>query len=339
MANPVRSRDSVGTPPVHFYYSWLNGDRFKWAHDLSLTPEQRNEIREKLKSSIHRDGAVKTAENFFGRIRKCTPAQIDTLQKCLEAENYHLDPNSLDAAIFEMGEDGSLAKVRALFPHVSWQEFKDYLGVHQALSGVHMLNYADDVLTWYHQANTKGNTVSDQVLMLASLQQCSLDVSKVTGIMKKVLGKGMQEFDLTQATDHVISIIYDLTPNTSKARAQELADQFTLLHKGWGIAYPVALVTQLAREKHNKSFDMPETSTLDYSTARIDVQVARVFDNTYVCKKQEHSSVSMARLIQSLYDFNERLQFCVDGAAVFSPKEKTGPFNIEGSLFQDVGQP
>ena len=179
MANPIRSRSSVGTPPVHFYHSWLNGDRFQWQPDLSLTPAQRSDIREQLKSDIYRDGAVKTAANFFSRIRKCTPAQLSTLQKCLSAENYHIEPDSLDGAIFEMGNEGSLAKIRALYPQFTWQDFKDHLGTHQALSGVTMLNYANDVLAWYRQEQSLGKTNNDQVLMLASLQQCSLDVSKV----------------------------------------------------------------------------------------------------------------------------------------------------------------
>ena len=339
MASPIRNRSSAGTPPVHFYHAWVNGDRFKWPHDSNLTSSQQSDMREKLKSDIYRDGAVKTADNFFSRIRKCTVEQLSTLQRCLEIENYHLDPSSVDTAIFEMGPEGSLAKIRSLYPHMSWQDFNEHLGVYQALSGVHMLNYADDVLAWYRQEQACGNAGSDQASILVSLQQCPLDVSKVVSVMKNVLSGGNDELDVFQATDNIISIIYDLTPQTAKARGQELADQFTFLHKGWGIAYPVALVAQLAREKHNKFFEIPETSMLDYSAARIDVQVARVFDNTYVVKKQEHSAVSMARIVLSLYDFNERLKFCVEGAAVFAPKDKTVPLNIESSLFQDVGQP
>lgn len=339
MGNPIRSGQSAGTPPEYFYRNWISGDFFDWPNDPSLTSVQSSDFREKLKAAIDLDGPVKTAENFFSRVRKCTAAQLSTLQKSLEREQYRLDCDSLDVAIFEMDSEGSLEKIRSLFPHMSWQDFNEHLGVHQALSGVHMLNYADDLLAWYRQEQASGNTESDQTLMLVSLQQCSLDVSKVVSVMKNVLNGGLDELNVFQATDNIISIIYDLTPQTAKARAQELADQFTFLHKGWGIAYPVALVAQLVREKHNKSFEIPETSMLDYSAARIDVQVARVFDNTYVAKKQEHSAVSMARIVLSLYDFNERLKFCVEGAAVFAPKDKTVPLNIEGSLFQDVGQP
>ena len=340
MGNPIRNRDSVGVPPVHFYQEWINGDHYRWPHDPSLSPSENSSFRETLKSVISREGPVKAADNFFTRIRGCTTAQLATLAEALHRGNYHLDKNSLEEAITDMGTDGNLAKIQALYRNLTWHDFKEGLGLHQALSGNHTLRYANDVLAWYTKEHNGQPDEPDQTLMLMSLQQSKADVSKVAGIMEAVRGSGLETLYINQAVDNTVSLIYDLTPETAKAKAQDLADQFTLLHKGWGIEYPVALVAQLAKEKHGKTFDIPQAASLGYSAARIDVQVAHVFNNTYVAKdKSEHSAVAIARMVQGLYDQNDRYRFCIDGAAIFLPQEKAPGFNVEPGLFQDVGQP
>lgn len=340
MANPIRNRDSVGLPPVHFYQEWINGDHYKWPHDPALTPADSSDFRETLKRTIYMEGPVQTADNFFSRIRKCTVAQLDTLAKCLHRGKYRLDVNSLEAAVTEMGEQGSLAKLRALYRNLTWDEFKNGLGLHQTLAGRYTLLYANDVLGWYREVHGDASDEPDQTLMLSSLQQSKADVSKVAGIMQAVRGDGLETLYLNQAVEHTISLIYDLTDQNKKAKAQDLANQFTLLHKGWGIEYPVALVMQMANEQHGKTFDMPKVGALGYSAARVDVQIARVFNSTYTPKREhEHSAVTMARMVQSLYDKNGRYQFCIDGAAIFLPQEKAPGFDVESNLFQDVGQP
>lgn len=340
MANPIRNRNSVGLPPVHFYQEWINGDHYKWPHDPTLTPAESSNFRETLKSVIYREGAVKAADNFFTRIRGCTAPQLATLAKSLHRGNYHLDNNSLEEAVIGMGMDGNLAKIQALYRNLTWLDFKEGLGLHQALAGQHTMRYASDVVAWYNREHHGNADEPDQTLMLMSLQQSNADASKLAGIMQGIRGDGLETLHINTAIEHTISFIYDLTPETAKSKAQAFADQFLLLHKGWGIEYPVALVTLLAKEDHGKTFDIPEVGALGYSAARIDVQVARVFNHTYVPReKGEHSAVVMARMMQSLYDKKSHVQFCIDGAAVFLPQAPTPDFDVEGSVFQDVGQP
>ena len=340
MVNPIRNGDSIGSPPVHFYQEWINGDHYRWPHDPNLTPAENNNFRENLKSVIYQEGPFKVADNLFSCIRGCTAAQLTTLAKALHRRKYHLEKNSLHEAISGMGRDGNLAKIQALYRKLTWQDFKKGLGLHYALSENNTLRYANDVLAWYTKEHNGQPNELDQTLMLMSLQQSKEDVSEVAGIMQAIRGDGLATLHINQVLENTVSLIYDLTPETAKAREQELADQFTLLHKGWGIQYPVALVTQVAKEEHEKTFDIPQVASLGYAAARIDVQVAQVFNNTYVAQdKSEHSSVAMARLVQSLYNQDDRYRFCIDGAPLFLPQEKTPGFDVDPGLFQDVGQP
>lgn len=340
LSNPIVNEHFGNTPSLDFYQKWINGDTFPWPHDPSLTPFESNVFRDNLRCFIQREGAIRVAERLFYRVRKCTANQLDSLQKCLHAERSYLNIGSLESAISEMGAYGSLPKIRALFPNMTWNDFINNLGMHASLSGTNMLLYATDILAWYDQ-NKNNNTVDVyQMSMLTSLQQCSLDVSKVVGVMRKVYGEGLETLDLSQATENAVSIIYALTPENSQAESQRLADQFTMLHKGFDIAYPVALLVLVSQDIHKKTFNIPEASMLKYSGAKVDIQVAKVFENTQAPNgSKDTAAVKAARLVQSLYDQDERFQFCINGVGRNSQKEKNADINIDGSVFQDVGQP
>lgn len=337
--SPIVNEHVAGPPSLEFYQKWINGDQFLWPHDPSLTLAESNTFREYLKYSIQTEGSVRVAERVFYRVRKCTADQLTNLQKCLHAQKSHLNINSLASAISEMGLYGSLPKLRALFPSMTWEDFNNYLGIHESLSGNHMLLYATDILAWYDQEKTNDTQGTCQMGMLTSLQQCPLDVSTVVSIMRKVYGKGLVKLDLFQATENAVSIIYATTTENSQYKSQQLADQFTMLHKGWGIAYPVALLALMV-QVHNRTFTIPEFSMLKYSGAHVDIQVAKVFSNMQASNGvKDTAAVKAARLVQSLYEKNEQFQFCIKGVGRLSQKEKNAHPEIEGSVFQDVGQP
>lgn len=325
---------------MEFYQEWINGDPFLWPQDPSLTLAENNEFREHLKYSIQTEGRVRVAERLFYRVRKCTAHQLANLQKCLHAKHSYFAMDSLQSAISEMGLYGSLPKIRALFPSMTWEDFNNNLGMHESLSGNKMLFYATDILAWYDQEKTNDTEGMYQMSMLTSLQQCPLDVSTVVSVMRKVYGQGLAKLDLVQATENAVSIVYATTTDNSQYKNQQLADQFTMLHKGLGIAYPVALLVLMVQDIHKKTFNIPELSMLKYSGAQVDIQVAKVFENTQVPNGREDiAAVKAARLVQSLYDQDERFQFCINGVGRLSQKEKIAHLEIEGSLFQEVGQP
>lgn len=339
LSSPIVNEHFAGPPSLEFYQKWINGDQFLWPHDPSLTLAESNKFREYLKYSIQTEGSVRVAERVFYRVRKCTADQLTNLQKCLHAQKSHLNINSLASAISDMGLYGSLPKLRALFPSMTWEAFNNHLGMHESLSGNHMLSYATDILVWYDQEKTNDAEGTCQMSMLTSLQQCPLDVSIVVGVMRKVYGQGLAKLDLFQATENAVSIIYATTPENSQYKSQQLADQLTMLHKGWGIAYPVALLVLMV-QVHNRTFTIPELSMLKYSGAHVDIQVAKVFENTQSPSESKGiAAVKAARLVQSLYDQDEQFKFCINGVGRLSQKEKNAHLDIEGTVFQDVGQP
>ena len=79
---------------------------------------------------------------------------------------------------------------------------------------------------------------------------------------------------------------------------------------------------------------------LKYSGAHVDIQVAKVFENTQSPSESKGiAAVKAARLVQSLYDQDEQFKFCINGVGRLSQKEKNAHLDIEGTVFQDVGQP
>lgn len=344
MANPVRkkqgNREITVSLPLTFYTNWINGVQFPWPNEPSLTDAENKTFRDELEERIYRDGHVLMSVHFFARIRKCTEQQLGTLVKCLQAEGCYLDVHSLDGAIVNMEKQGSLAKLKQLYPNLTWDDFNTCCGVQEALSGSMMPLYANDVLAWYQSECSDDADSGYLPSMLCALQQCKLELSTVLPVMEQVRSLGLVDFSLYESTETPVSLIHDTTLATAMARREELANQFAMLHVGWKVQYPIALMFILMREEYQKSFDVPPIEILHYPTAHVDLQIASIFNGTYIAKaNDDFAVVTAAKLVQTLYDKQSQFHFCIDGTSSLNLKNENCPLEVDSSIFQDVGHP
>lgn len=334
MFGPIVS--DTGPPPNFLYMSWIEGRSGAWPISESMTKQEDREFRSSLRSRFESQTPQENAVALFQTIRSCTAKQITTLQQALDANSYALFEPSIDPAIQTFGKQGNLFKMRALYPAMDWGGFLAHGGVQQSLSSQNMPLYIDDVLEWYSKQSIQ-HTVGGTSMLLALLQ-CPLDLDVVVAAMHKIKSRmAPQELNLSKITENIVSNIYDLTEYTEKNRSQEVANQLTMLHAGWGIEYPLALVTLVMQEQHHKTFKQPPVDMLGYQTANMDIQVANVFRGAADEPiDKNNATVIKARLVDNLYQKEERLLFCVDGGRQLFPESNNPNLEVDTSIFQDT---
>ncbi len=330
MTNPLRQRQTLGWPSHDFYRSWLHDKRAK-PDDLVARRALWLKIREKESSDI--------TTHLFSTVRDCTPEQLAGLAGRLQKERFSFILDAMQEAIIGFGESGSLAKVQALFSSPQWSDFKTSLALHESFSSQHMPLYADDVIAWCNQAAHPDDLAEDQLLMRIALNACPCDTPKVVSVMQRLGPIDFTDWStIVQATDNIVSLVYDTPPELRAIKATELGEQLIRLHDGWGIRYPAALLTRILQKEHGKEFFLPPLATMAYEGYEDDANLAVLFGAKGLDVPTPKPDVqTMGILVQSLYDESTALAFCIEGASDHSMEQPD--FEPTVDLFQDVGQP
>lgn len=330
MKNPLRQRQALGWPSHDFYRSWL--------HDKRVKPEDKAS-REALWLKIREKESSDITTHLFSTVRDCTPTQLASLAGRLKHERFSLILDAMQEAIVGFGESGSLTKVRALFSSPRWSDFKTSLALHESFSSQHMPLYVDDVIAWCNEETGPDDLASDQLLMRIALNACPCDTPQVVSVMQRLGPVDFTDWStIVQATDNVVSLVYDTTPELRASKAAELGEQLTRLHDGWGIRYPAALLTRILQKNHSKEFFLPPLATMAYEGHEDDAGLAVLFGAKGLdIPTPKTAAVSTGILVQSLYDESMALAFCIDGASDHSMEQPD--FEPDVGLFQDVGQP
>lgn len=330
MANPLRRRQSLGWPSHDFYRSWL--------HDKRAKPEDKA-LREALWLNIREEEASDITNNLFATVRDCTPTQLAELAGRLKRDGFGLVLDSMQDAVVGFGDSGSLEKVQALFGSVGWETFQTSLAMHESLSSRNMPLYADDVIAWCARARHPEEMAEDHLLMRIALNACPCDTQQVVSVMQRLGPIDFAERStLIQATDHAVSLVYDTPPELRAQKGAELGEQLVRLHDGWGIRYPAALLTKILQKDHGHDFFLPPLTTRVYAGNEEDTALAVSFGaKGWEGPLPMSDAVSMGLLVQSLYDEDMAISFCIDGAQ--SPTIEQPTFVPQDGIFQDVGQP
>ena len=331
MTSPILHGRRPSNPLRSLYFKWIKGTTIAWPADPGMTVEEDRIFRKRTLESMAGLEAEDIAKNLFSIVRSCTCKQMQALAQAILAIDCTLDVSKVPMAISDFGEYGSISKIRALYPMLTWKGFDGCAGMHECLSGDYMPQYINAVVQWCNDESVIGEERHlHQEHMLMALQECTLDASTIVEAMTIVKGEDFKVGSIIRATSHVLSNIESLKPGA-------IAKQLLLLHEGWGIQYPAALVQQIAQEVHATNFRIPPVEMLMYPTAQEDIQVANVFKNTDRALDGNTEVIRRASIIQACYSWKAQWNFCVDAGVGMFSKESIAELKLDSNVFQDIG--
>lgn len=340
--NPVCRHHEDAVLPRSMFVKWFNSNIVPWQKNPMHSEQEDLDFRTYLQERLHNIALDDLTERIFSHVKHCTPEQLQTLQQTMASGGYEFNLNHVDYAVVELAEEGSLPKLKALYPTLKWPDLVDNLGVHESMSGKHMPQYADDMVTYFRETPMdEMDRDSGALCLFAALQQNPLETKKVVEVMQTIVPPCLQEHsNLIQATDNTVSLLYDTPVELVQHKAQELANQLQRLHEGWGIRYPAALLTLIMQERHNKTYEAPNADMLQYATGAEDFQLANLLRGRSPSPSDDEAPVvGRIRMMQQLYEPEMIMSAMLHGEERFIAPAEVYQVPIEDGLFQDVGHP